>query len=639
MFRLRLFLCALASLVGAATVRASDAAWQVVQVGTELRISYGTGAGSPQFAAVHLDSSYFRLVPSTAAGWGTSVVLMPPLWSGGRYFQGAPVTCAWSQNNADLVLTIAGSVATLQISTVVRLSPPHDGFFVADVSSTATGAVSLDARPGEAFKPVMLSSMHESATIWDAREAYVAGAAIALPSSGWILPQPRSSRTLGLRGGDSTWKPGAPTIEVNLLAPADLAVTGWVTASQDPNDDNVAFWAASDTVLSAWHYQLVAKTAANDALTPPVFATSPASLSTPPGPSVAFTATALGTPAPSLAWESSADRGVTWSPLGDDVTFSGTAADTLHVTATSALDSTRYRCVARNAAGAVTSAAALLTVNAAPARLVNLSARAFCGTGDRVAICGFVIAGSSPKRVLARAVGPTLARYDIPAAEILADPAMDLHHGDDVIATNDNWTDGPAAEISSVGAQLGAAPLAADDTTSAALLLTLAPGIYTFVVHGHGDATGIVLLELYDADPPGGSTLVNLSARVFGTTGNGVAIGGIVVGDGAPKHVLLRAIGPTLANAGLAPAELLADPVIALHRGDAILATNDNYVDGVDAAAIATIGARLGAAPIDAADTRSSALLLTLTPGPCTFIASGNTNTSGIVLIEVYDAD
>ena len=147
-------------------------------------------------------------------------------------------------------------------------------------------------------------------------------------------------------------------------------------------------------------------------------------------------------------------------------------------------------------------------------------------------------------------------------------------------------------------------------------------------------------MEVYNLDAVGsGSTFVNISTRAYSTTGNGVTIGGFVVSGSASKQVLLRAVGPTLTTQGLGEAEVLADPVIELHRGAPVIATNDNWSDNANAASIGTTGARIGALPFATADTKSSALLLTLPPGVYSFLARSKTTTSGIVLVEVYDAD
>ena len=84
---------------------------------------------------------------------------------------------------------------------------------------------------------------------------------------------------------------------------------------------------------------------------------------------------------------------------------------------------------------------------------------------------------------------------------------------------------------------------------------------------------------------------------------------------------------------------MLADPVIDLYRGAVVIATNDNWSDNANAAAIGATAARVGAFPLATSDVQSSALLLTLPPGAYTLIARGKVDPSGIVLIEIYDAD
>lgn len=228
--------------------------WRVSQRGTLLEIFYGSGSNWPQYAALHVDSSYFRMVYSPQSGWGTSIILLPAFWSQGRYYQGAPVNVSWRIEGADLILSVSGTIASLSVSEEVRLHPPAQEVFTAQVAATVTGDVPIDNRPGEAFKPVMLSSMHISDRLWDTQTAYVECQSFAIPSSGWIIPSPITGRLFGLIGGTSDWKVNAPTIEVALEEP--LQVTGWVTYSNNPNDDNVGFWAASDRLMRSWRYAL-----------------------------------------------------------------------------------------------------------------------------------------------------------------------------------------------------------------------------------------------------------------------------------------------------------------------------------------------------------------------------------------------
>lgn len=231
--------------------------WLVRQRGAILEIAYGSGSQFPQYAALHLDSSYFRMVYSPQSGWGTSVILMPAFWSGHRYYQGAPVTARWQTSGTDLLLLVSGTIASLRVSLEVRLSPPAKNGFIARVRTlSVTGSITLDNRPGEAFKPVMLSSMHISATQWDTRMAYVEGRIYHLPPSGWVVYPARTGSRFGLIGGTSLWKTNAPTMEVVLRQPRPLQITGWVTYSTNPNDDNVGFWAASAQLLRSWQYTL-----------------------------------------------------------------------------------------------------------------------------------------------------------------------------------------------------------------------------------------------------------------------------------------------------------------------------------------------------------------------------------------------
>jgi|SRR5947209_3707397 len=239
--------------------------WSVSQNGTILQIGYGSGTNFPQYAALDLSSSYFRMVYSTTSHWGTSVILLPALWSKGScptdYCQGAPITATWQTVGSNLMLSIQGTIATLKVASKVTLMPPANNVFVAQVSTTFTGNVKLDNRPGEAFKPVMLSSMHISSTQWDTQAAFIGTQTFPFPQSGWIIQPPIIAQNFGLQGGTSTWKTNAPTIEVTLNQ--GRQVTGWVTQSGDPNSDNVGFWCATNKVLPSWSFSVTAEAGQN----------------------------------------------------------------------------------------------------------------------------------------------------------------------------------------------------------------------------------------------------------------------------------------------------------------------------------------------------------------------------------------
>lgn len=131
--------------------------------------------------------------------------------------------------------------------------------------------------------------------------------------------------------------------------------------------------------------------------------------------------------------------------------------------------------------------------------IVNVSCRKFVGTGDQVLIAGFVIEGNRPKRLLVRAVGPTLASQNVTG--VLADPKLDLYRmaggTSTLISSNDNW--GGSATIADTARTVGAFELPAS-STDASLLVDLDPGVYTAIVSGVGDTTGVALVELYTVD-------------------------------------------------------------------------------------------------------------------------------------------
>jgi Tol biopolymer transport system component len=120
---------------------------------------------------------------------------------------------------------------------------------------------------------------------------------------------------------------------------------------------------------------------------------------------------------------------------------------------------------------------------------------------------------------------------------------------------------------------------------------------------------------------------LNLSTRVKVQTGDNIGIAGFIVTGTAPKHLLLRAIGPSLTTI----AGALADPLLELHRSGAATITNDNWRgDPLQEAAILATG-------LAPTNNLESAIDATLNPGAYTAVVRGKNNTSGVALVEVYD--
>jgi phospholipase/lecithinase/hemolysin len=249
----------------------------------------------------------------------------------------------------------------------------------------------------------------------------------------------------------------------------------------------------------------------------------------------------------------------------------------------------------------------------------NISTRGMAGTGEDVLIGGFIVTGSDPKKVLVRAIGPSLASFGI--SGVLADPTVtifDSNHA--IVATNDNWKSNQQSEIQATG-------LAPQNDFESAVIVTLPPGSYTAIVSGNNGGTGVALAEVYDLDPAANSTLYNVSTRGFVGTGDNVLIGGLIINSGEPPVVVLRAIGPSLGPAGVA--NPLLDPVLQLFDGSGtLIAQNDNWHDSTPTAIKATL--------LPPSDDREAVIVASLAAGNYTAVVSGKNGTTGVALVEAY---
>ena len=254
--------------------------------------------------------------------------------------------------------------------------------------------------------------------------------------------------------------------------------------------------------------------------------------------------------------------------------------------------------------------------------LLNIATRLRVLTGDNVLIGGFIINGYTPKRVLIRAIGPSLTNLGISGA--LADSVLELH-GPDPFATitNDNWRDTQQSEIQATG-------IAPGNDLESAIVATLPAGAYTAIIRGKNDGTGVALVEAYDLDSTADAQLANISTRGFVDAGDNVMIGGLIAGPASAGsgRVLVRAIGPSLTSLGIQHA--LQNPMLELHDGNgAEVASNRDWKDTQQAAIEIT-----GIAPID---DHEAAIFWVLAPGSYTAIVRGENNGTGVALVEVYN--
>jgi hypothetical protein len=134
---------------------------------------------------------------------------------------------------------------------------------------------------------------------------------------------------------------------------------------------------------------------------------------------------------------------------------------------------------------------------AVPAKLANISTRAFVGTGSDIVIAGFILGGrSGDDRVIARGIGPSLAPLGV--ANALADPTLELRDSNGaIILANNDWQDNAAQ-----AAEIIAAGLAPANPAESAIAATLPPGSYTALLAGLNSGTGVGLVEVYDRGAP-----------------------------------------------------------------------------------------------------------------------------------------
>jgi hypothetical protein len=277
------------------------------------------------------------------------------------------------------------------------------------------------------------------------------------------------------------------------------------------------------------------------------------------------------------------------------------------------------------------------TTPRAPSRLVNLAARAQVGTGANALFAGFVIAPGEPKTILVRGVGPALSAAPFGIPGTLADPVLSIFGPDSstrVAAANDDWNAADAATFSATGAF--ALPPGSRD---AAVVAQFPPGSYTVQLTGSGAGSGVALIELYDADrvvPGSTARLINTAVRAQVRVGANILIPGLVVSDGAPKTVLIRAVGPGIAAPPFNVAGTLNEPVVTVFAGTQSVATNAAWNAAPNAPAIREAARTVGAFAL-AEGSRDSALLLTLPAGAYTIQVAGANNTTGVALVEVYE--
>lgn len=254
-----------------------------------------------------------------------------------------------------------------------------------------------------------------------------------------------------------------------------------------------------------------------------------------------------------------------------------------------------------------------------PTSLANISTRLRIETGDNALFAGFIVTGTQLKKVMVRAIGPSLT---IPGK--LENPRLELYNEfGQILQENDDWQDSTNKQ------EIIDSTIAPSHELESAIIATLQANnaSYTAIVRGVNDTTGIGLLETYDLDRAAKSKLANISTRGVVQVGDDVLIAGLIVLGQEDLKVIVRAIGPSLSVAGK-----LEDPTLELRNGNGdLLMSNDNWrIGGQEAEIMAT-----GIPPTNDAE---SAIVFTLPAAGASYtaIVRGVGDTTGIAVVEVY---
>lgn len=262
-----------------------------------------------------------------------------------------------------------------------------------------------------------------------------------------------------------------------------------------------------------------------------------------------------------------------------------------------------------------------IRVGAAATRAVNISTRMNVGTDPDELVAGFIVTGDVPKKAIIRALGPSITVNGQPLAGTLQDPTLELHGSDGkLIRSNNDWKIGQHDAVAATG-------IAPTDDRESAIVETLQPGSYTAIVRGTKNSTGIGVVEVYDLEGTTDAEMAQISTRGNVLTGDDVMIGGFILSGGSTANVLVRAIGPELANNGVA--DPLLDPTLKVYNSNGtVIGANDNWRSTQEQAITDT-----GVAP---KDDREPAVVKNLTPDSYTAVVSGKQGATGVALVEVY---
>ena len=581
-----------------------------------------------------LNTTYFPSNPAGAAEYW---------WSTDIY--GADATKVWCVNSGGgmgpkpKAETVSAGGTLRYHARYVRGAKPTNGHNYQN---------NLDGTITDLDTGLMWTQVSASARNWNAALTYAEGLTLA-GYSDWRLPNIKELQTLvDFTLATATTANGAlaPVNRVLFPAATTPATAYWSSTALRPGGNNAATQAwlvefgINNSVPAANGPQRNAQGLISyEVMTSsfPVFAVRTVTMATPPvitAQPTAFQTVVLGATV-NLSVTATSDSPVSYQWKKDGVAITTGSSAALSLSGVKAAESGTYSVTLTNATGAVTSGNAVVALGTS--RLVNLSVRSTAGTGSEILTVGFVVGGGTAPTLMIRGIGPTLGSFGV--AGVVADPVLTvLSPTGAVVATNDDW--GAAtnvAQLSTTAAQFGAFALSAG-SRDAALISSLPTGAYTAQLTSKATSAGVALVEVYDVSAAGAiAPLVNLSARTRVGTGSEVLIAGFVISGIEPKRLLIRGIGPTLGSFGVAGT--LEDPQLAVFKQGVATALqqNDNWSAATNSAELIATAVRVGSFALPAG-SRDAVLLVVLEPGVYTAQVSGVGATTGVGLLEIYDA-
>ncbi len=363
---------------------------------------------------------------------------------------------------------------------------------------------------------------------------------------------------------------------------------------------------------------------------PPVITSQPTNQSLASGSTLSLSVIATGTPAPTFQWRFN----------GVNI-LSGTYAILTLSNVTSANAGT-YTVIATNSAGSVTSSVAALTVTT-PVVVTPPSVGGSSSVGVTTGGTGSVTTGGTTTGTgstattgtgTAAGIGSTTGTGSSQVApSILIQPSSQTVKlsskasfsvtASGVPSPSFQWRKNGVAIAGATNSNLTLASVQATDAGSYDVVVTNTAGS---------------ILSNYATLAIGTkkSHLSDVSLRSVAGTGSNTLIAGFAVSGSTTKSVMVRGIGPTLKSFGVSG--VLDNPVLSLYSGSTLLSSNESWSTTTDATRIASTSNSVGAFSLPNS-SNDAALLSSLDSGSYTAAVSGKAGTTGVALIEVYDAD